>query len=135
MRILPTLGVCGWLVAAGVLPAAQAQQLSPPERGGLNLLQPPLPLFRGYEGLGGRLEGLTPPTCGPAASSAPADDWLGSCWLSSVSGLLNDYWAEQARDWQRRQRLLFSISVRGIGSIPGKGDYWKPGEFDRIGPR
>jgi hypothetical protein len=143
MRILPTLGVCGWLVAAAALPAAQAQQFDLQDRGGLNLLQPPLldlfqkePSFRGYEGLGGALERLTPPTCSPPASSPPADDWLSSCWLSSASDLLNDHWAERARDWERRQRLFFSLSVRGIGSIPGKGDYWKPGEVDRlIGPR
>jgi hypothetical protein len=134
MRILPTLGVSGWLVAAAALPAVQAQQFDLQDRGGLNPLQPPLldlfqkePSFRGYEGLGGALERLTPP-----ASSPPADDWLSSCWLSSASDLLKDHWAERARDWERRRRLFFSLSVRGIGSIPGKGDYWKPGEVDRL---
>jgi hypothetical protein len=138
MRALPTLSVYGWLVAAAALPAAQAQQLSPPNRSELNLLQQPLlypipkePFFRGYEGLGGGLEQLSPPAGGP-----PTSDWLGSCWLSSVSDLLNDHWAEQARNWEERRRLFFSFSVRAIGSNSGKGDYWKPGEFDRlIGPR
>lgn len=96
MRTFPILGVCGWLVATAALPAAQAQQLSPPNRGDLNLLQQPLldlfqkePLVRGYEGLGGGLERLSPPTCSPPASTQPADDWPSSCWLSSVSDILN----------------------------------------------
>src|SRR5262245_36506244 len=79
---------------------------------------------------------LSPPTCTPPAGGPPTNDWLSSCWLSSVTDLPNDYWAEQARNWERRQRLFFSFSGRGTGSSPGKGDYWKPGEFDRlIGPR
>jgi len=138
MRALPILGVYGWLAMAAALPAAQAQQLTPPDGGRLNLVQKELlnpflsePLFRWYQDLFGGVERLRPP-----ASSPPTDDWLSSLWLSSVSDMLNDYWAEQARDWQRRRRLFFSLSVRGIGPIPGKGDYWKPGEVDRlIGPR
>src|SRR5262245_6325560 len=140
MRTLPTLGVYSWLVAATAFPAlsalewivggvAQAQQLSPPDRGGLNLLQqPPLdlfqkePHFRGYQDLVGGLERFSPPT----------SDWQSSYWMSSVSDLLSSYWISRASDWRIRRSLLFS--VREIGSRP-VGDYWKPGEFERlIGP-
>jgi hypothetical protein len=148
MRTLPTLGVCGWLVAAAALSAlsalewisggvAQAQQFDPPVSSGQNLLQlPPFdlfqkePFFLGYEGLdrryeslGGGLERLTPPACPPRA-----DDWLSSCWLSTVSDFVFSYSPSSARESQSRQQLLFF----SVGSSRGKGDYWKPGEFDRL---
>ena len=137
MRTLPTLGVCGWLIAAAALPAALAQQLSPADTAGLNPIQKePLdlfqkePFFRGYEGLdrryeslGGGLERLTPPACPPRA-----DDWLSSCWLSTVSDFVFSYSPSSARESQSRQQLLFF----SVGSSRGKGDYWKPGEFDRL---
>jgi hypothetical protein len=147
MRTLPMLTVCGWLVAAAV-PAlspvgevAQAQQLSPPDRSALNLLLDPSLdlfqkelLFRGHEGLVGGLQRSSPSASGP-----PTDDWLSSLWLSSASDWLIDYWAEEARYWQIWRSLLFSVP-REIGPSPspspGKGDYWKPGELERlIGPR
>src|SRR5262245_7533872 len=146
MRALPILCVHGWLIAAATLSAAQAQQLSPPDGGALNLLQP-VPhapfqkgsLFRGYEGLSGGLGRLSPPTCGPPASGPQADDWLSSCWLSSVSDFLLSDSSSSARERQIRlqhQRSLY-FSVKGeMRPSGGKGDYWKPGEFDRlIGPR
>ena len=122
MRTLPTLGVCGWLVAAAALPAlsalewvaggvAQAQQLSPPDRDALNLLlHPSLDLFqkellfRGHE--------------------SPVE--LNTSWVSSARDLLID----SARDEQLRRRLFFSVGK--IGPSLGKGDHWKPAEFDRL---
>lgn len=129
MRTLPTLCVCGWLVAPAALTAlsalecisgevAQTQQSSPPENGELNLLQN-VPLFRG-------------PT--PLASSLPSNDWLNSLWLTSASDVLNNYWLTSAREWQIRRRLLFSVGP--ISPRGGKGDHWKSGEFERlIGPQ
>jgi hypothetical protein len=140
MRTLPTLGVCGWLVAAAALPAALPQQLNPADTGGLNPIQEePLDLFqkewffadmkgldRRYEGLGGGLERLIPPACPPRA-----DDWLSSCWLSTVSDFVLSY-----RESQIRQQLLIFSVDKVHGSSPGKGDFWKPGEFELlIGPR
>ncbi len=132
MRALPTLGVCGWLVAAAALPAlsalewivggvAQAQQLSPPDAGRQNVLQDePLnllqkePLFPSPEVLGG----------GRKRPSPLASDSLSSSWLSR--GPVSYMWSLPPG--------------RDIDTSPGKkwpgGDFWKPGEFDRlIGPR
>jgi hypothetical protein len=144
MRTLLTLGVCGWFVAAAALPAALAQQLSPADTGGLNPIQKePFDLFqkepfflgnegldRRYEGLGGGLERLVPPACRPQA-----DESLSSCWLSSVSDFILSYSLSSDRESQIRQQLQRSLlfSVGNIqGSSPGKGDFWKPGEFDRL---
>ena len=95
MRALPTLAACGWFVAAAALLApgapeiaggvAQAQQLGWPDSRGGPVQQEPLDLsgkespFRGYEGLGGTLERLTPPICSSPASDLPAGDWMSSC--------------------------------------------------------
>jgi hypothetical protein len=132
MRTLPTLGICGWLVAAAALPTlsalesisggiAQAQQLSPSDAGRQNVLQDePLnllqkePLFPSPEVLGGELE----------RSSPLARDPLSGSWLSR--GPVSYLWSLPPG--------------RDIDTSPGKkwpgGDYWKPGEFNRlIGPR
>jgi len=138
MRTLPTLGVCGWLVAAAVLPTvcaleciaggvAQAQQFDPPERCRLNLLQQPqLDLFqkwlsfRGCEGFVSIVERPAPLT--PLTSSPSTSDWPDSLWLSSVT----NYWPKQVVG--KIQNLL----QRPRRSSPGKGDFWKPGEFDHL---
>src|SRR5262245_49761052 len=132
MRTLPTLGVYGWLVAAAALcalsalkwvagGAAQAQQLSPPDSGGLKLLQQaPLdlfqkePLFHGYGGLVSGLERLSPP-----ASGQPTSDWLSSYWLTEQL-LARPVSDSRSLLWRS---LLWSPG-REIG--PRKGDYWKP---------
>jgi hypothetical protein len=55
-------------------------------------------------------------------------------WLSSVSDFILSYSLSSARESQIWQRLFFSVG-KVQGSSPGRGDYWKPGEFDRlIGP-
>jgi hypothetical protein len=151
MRTLPTLGVCGWLVAAAALPAlsalewisgavAQAQQFDPPASGEPNLLQKePLdlyllqkePLLRGYESFVGWLGQPSPPASSPQAGHPTT-----SGWLSGATDWLNSYWAEQARDWEIQRSLFFRCGSSCSSSNPGKGDFWKPGEFDRlIGPR
>jgi hypothetical protein len=153
MRILPTLCVSGWLVAPVTLPSlsavewlagvAQAQQLSPPETSGPNRIQKepfdPFqsePLFGWYQGLIAGVEPSNPPT-----NNLPTSDWLSSLWLNSVTDSLNDLWAEQAARERRTEELwrsvFFSVKSKiGPSVNPGKGDYWKPGEFDRlIGPR
>jgi hypothetical protein len=129
MRTLPTLCVCGSLVAPAALTAlsalecisgevAQTQQSGPPENNELNLLQK-APLFPG-------------PT--PPASSLPSDDWLNSLWLTSAGDVLSNYSLSRARDWQIRRRLLFSVAP--VSPSGGKGDHWKSGEVDRlIGPQ
>src|SRR5262245_13840830 len=114
MRTLPIIAVYGWLVAAAALPAAQAQQLSPPDWGRLNLLQKELPnpflsepLFRWYQVLVGGVER-------PGRPSTPTNDWLGSLWLTSVSESLLSYSLSSAREQQTRERLKRSLffSVR-----------------------
>jgi hypothetical protein len=150
MRILPTLCVSGWLVAALALTSlsavellagevAQAQQLGPPETSGLNLIQKepfdPFqsePLFGWYQGLVGGVKPSNPP-----ANDLPTGDWLSSLWLNSASDLLIGYSAEQAARARRDLELFFQLSFRTLSSpTPGKGDHWKPGEFERlIGPR
>jgi len=141
---LPTLGVCGWLVAAAALPAlgalewiaggvAQAQQFGPPISGqqslipdeSLYLLQQE-PLLRVCEGFVGGLERSSPRTSDP----------LDILWLCSASDMVVSYWAKQARDWQLWRSVFFSVPVRGINPSPGKGDFWSPGQFEGlIGPR
>jgi hypothetical protein len=152
MRTLPILGVCGRLVAAVALLSAfeliagglaQAQQFDPPEKCRLNLLQQaPLDLvqkqldlfqkelvFRGCEGFVSGVEQPAPPM-----SSPPMSDWLNSSsWLISVADYRNE---QQAPGQIRFQRsLLFSVDDIQRPSL-GKGDYWRPGEFESlIAPR
>ena len=141
MRTLPTLGVCGWLVAAAALPAlsalewiaggvAQAQQLDPPVGGKPNVLQKePFdllqkePLAPGYENLGDWRYLLTPPASSPPTSRPETSGWLSSYWLAEQKGASRG----SASDWQS---LYFREG--GTSRSRGKGDYWKPGEFDRL---
>jgi hypothetical protein len=150
MRILPTLCVSGWLVAAVALPSlsavellaggvAQAQQLGPPETSGLNRIQKepfdPFqsePLFGWYQGLVGGVEPSNPP-----ANNLPTSDGLSSLWLNSAGDFLIGYSAEQAARASRDLKLFFQLSFRTLNSpTPGKGDHSAPGEVDRpLGPR
>jgi hypothetical protein len=109
MRILPTLCVSRWLVAAAALPSlsavellgggvVQAQQLSPPETSEIQK-QPfdPFqsePLFGWYQGLVG---GVKP-------SNPPAD------WLSTASDVLNSYSADPGRRNLHLQLTLRTLS-------------------------
>ena len=151
MRTLPTLGVAAatllalsaleW-VAGGV---ALAQQLGPPARiealeadasGGQNLLQEePLnllqkePLFGGSsEGFVGGLGGFSPATSGRPTSDSPSSRWQTSepvSWLSSPPASDCDYW--------RSLLMLHPVSLHpGRACARPVGDYWKPGEFERL---
>jgi hypothetical protein len=146
MRILPTLCVSGWLVAAVALPSlsavellvggvAQAQQLAPSETNGLNRIQKepfdPFqsdPLFGWYQGLVGGVEPSNPP-----ANNLPKSDGLSSLWLNSASDFLID--AEQTA--RARRALFFQLSFRTLNSPnPGKRDNLIPVEVEPlIGPR
>jgi hypothetical protein len=121
MRILPTLSVSGWLVAAAALASlsalewlaggvAHAQQLGPPETSGLNRIEKPFdpfqsePLFGWYQDLVGGVEPFNPP-----ANNLPTSGGLSSLWLNSASDFLIGYSAEQAARARLDLKLFFNF--------------------------
>src|SRR6185295_809243 len=149
MRICRTLPLATLIVAMPLGGVAQIQQFSPPADSWLDLLQgrevewlfsKPESLPDGFGPWPGPKQTSTgktiPPSAGPSAPPA-------GCGFELFFPLSSDrpcFGYPATRDFRTRERLVsqtyFSLSVRNAPTTNFRGDFWQPGELDRlIGPR